>query len=97
MGCRFFDLRVANTTADASGVAVLSHRFLSNITLVSALQAINLFLTANPKEILIVDISNDNATPIRYTVGGTVLTAAVDALIASNFNPGFVLTQANAT
>ncbi len=57
MGVRHLDVRVA---LGPNGKIYLSHFYLSTISLESVLGEINTFITANPGEILIVRIYNDN-------------------------------------
>jgi hypothetical protein len=59
MGGRYLDLTVAAKKCDPS-VVLLSNSFLSNTTLNDTLKDINSFMTANPEEILVIDIVNDN-------------------------------------
>lgn len=56
MGARYVDVRII---ADEKGQIYLGHTFISQTLFQDVLKNINDFMTANPGEILIVDIESD--------------------------------------
>jgi hypothetical protein len=94
MGGRYLDLRVSALRSDPT-VVLLAHSFLSGITLNATLADINSFLTANPGEILILDIVNDYDP--NGIVGQPVPNQQLEAIVRQYISPQFILSRANLT